>query len=139
MAEYEIGYCKPPINRRFKPGETGNEKGRPRRRATPLVTCIREVMEGPAEYRERGQQTVSTWNEVSLRMLVERAANGDIGAADDILRIRRRAERQAVSAKVIQIENWLPDHPGQTAEEKTEAVQNGRHAEPGDPAKRSGE
>jgi hypothetical protein len=130
MADYIIGYGKPPINRRFKPRESGNPAGRPRRPSTPLASCIREVMEGPAEYRERGQQKVSTWNEVSLRMLVERAANGDIGAADDILRVRRRAERHGVGAKVIQVENWLPDHPGQTAEEKTTAVQDGRHAEP---------
>jgi Family of unknown function (DUF5681) len=130
MADYTVGYCRPPKNRRFKPGESGNSKGRPRRPSTPLANCIREVMEGPAEYREGGQHKVSTWNEVSLRMLVERAANGDLGAADDILRVRRRAERQGVGAKVIQVENWLPDHPGQTAEEKTQAVQDGRHTEP---------
>jgi hypothetical protein len=96
-------------------------------------------MEGPAEYREGGQHKVSTWNEVSLRMLVERAANGDIGAAEDVLRVRRRAERHGVSAKVIQVENWLPDHLGQTAEEKTKAVQDGRHAEPGQPSTQSEE
>lgn len=139
MADYEIGYGKAPKNRRFKPGESGNPKGRPRRPSTPLADCVREVMEGPAEYRERGRQKVSTWNEVSLRMLVERAANGDIGAADDILRVRRRAERHGVSTKVIQVENWLPDHPGQTPEEKSQAVQGGRHTEPSDPPPRSEE
>lgn len=136
MADYTVGYGKPPINRRFKPGELGNPKGRPRRPSAPLANCIREVMEGPAEYREGGRKKVSTWNEVSLRMLVERAAKGDLGAAEDILRVRHRAERRGVGAKVINVENWLPDHPGQTPEEKTKAVQDGRHAEPDHPSQR---
>lgn len=29
-AEYEVGYAKPPKNTRFKPGRSGNPKGRPR-------------------------------------------------------------------------------------------------------------
>ena len=111
MDEYKVGYCKPPQNRRFKPGESGNAKGRPRRRSTLLADCVREVMEGPAEYRERGRREVSTWNEVSLRMLVERAANGDIGAADDILRVRRRAERQGASTKIIPVRKTLATGP----------------------------
>jgi Family of unknown function (DUF5681) len=27
---YEVGYCKPPIAPRFKPGRSGNPKGRPK-------------------------------------------------------------------------------------------------------------
>jgi Family of unknown function (DUF5681) len=127
MADYVVGYRNPPKDWCFKPGETGNSKGRPRHTSTPLAECIRECMEAPAEYRKRGQLKVTTWHELSLQMLVDRAANGDIGAAEDIL----RATRQSVGAKIVRVENWLPDHPGQTAEEKNKAIRDGRHAEPG--------
>ncbi|MGK7651962.1 DUF5681 domain-containing protein [Roseovarius sp. B08] len=29
-ADYEVGYAKPPANTRFKPGQSGNPKGRPK-------------------------------------------------------------------------------------------------------------
>lgn len=131
MADYVVGFRKPPKHRCFKPGQTGNSKGRPRGPSSPLIKYIREVMEAPAEYRKRGRRKVTTWNELSLQVLVDRAANGDIGASEDILRIRRRAQRQGAGAKIIRVENWLPDHPGQTAAEKNKATRDGRHAEPG--------
>ena len=34
-AEPDIGYCKPPIKNQFKPGQSGNPKGRPRKRPKP--------------------------------------------------------------------------------------------------------
>jgi hypothetical protein len=30
MSEYEIGYMKPPIGNKFKPGQSGNKYGRPK-------------------------------------------------------------------------------------------------------------
>jgi len=29
-SEYSVGYCRPPLHSRFKPGKSGNPKGRPR-------------------------------------------------------------------------------------------------------------
>jgi hypothetical protein len=88
-------------------------------------------MDAPMTYRERGETKVASRRTVSPQALVDRAANGDIGAAETLLKIRLRAERLGDGgARVLQIENWLPDHPGQTAEEKTEALQHGRHVEP---------
>jgi hypothetical protein len=87
-------------------------------------------------YRERGQTKIAPRRTVSLQALVDRAARGDIGAAEMLLKIRRRAERLGDgSGRVLHIENWLPDHPGQTAEEKMEALQRGSHVEPGRPPK----
>ncbi len=29
-ADYEVGYCRPPLATRFRPGQSGNPRGRPK-------------------------------------------------------------------------------------------------------------
>lgn len=138
MVEYKVGFKKPPKHRQFKPGESGNPDGRPKRKPAPVADRINEVMETTMTYRERGQTKVATRREVSLLMLVDQAAKGNISAAEGVLDVRQRAERHGGGgAKVIRVENWIPDHPEQTAEEKTKAVEEGRHAEPMRPPTKS--
>jgi len=136
MVEYKVGFGKPPKHRQFKPGESGNPDGRAKRKSTPIGDRINEVMETTVTYRERGQTKVATRREVSLLMLIDQAARGNVPAAEGILNVRQRAERHGGGgAKVIRVENWIPDHSEQTAEEKTKAVQEGRHVEPMQPTK----
>ena len=39
--DYEVGYGKPPRNRQFKPGQSGNPRGRPRRQVA--IQTLREM------------------------------------------------------------------------------------------------
>jgi hypothetical protein len=82
MASHEIGYGKPPLSGRFRAGVSGNPKGRPKRKPTPLAERIKTVLNAPIEYRERGRTKVATYRELSLKMLVDRAISGDLGAAE---------------------------------------------------------
>lgn len=41
--DYEVGYGKPPKHRRFKPGQSGNPRGRPRRQLA--IQTLREMRE----------------------------------------------------------------------------------------------
>jgi hypothetical protein len=93
MASYGIGYGKPPPNGRFRPGVSGNPKGRPKRSPTPLAEIIRTVLNAPIEYRERGRTKVASYRELSLKMLVDKAISGDLDAAELALKILARAER----------------------------------------------
>lgn len=43
MADYEVGFGKPPISRRFAPGVSGNLKGRPKKRPIPLAQTIDKI------------------------------------------------------------------------------------------------
>jgi hypothetical protein len=130
MASYEIGFGKPPKRSQFKRGRSGNPNGRPKRKATPVAEYISQVMDARMTYHERGQVRVATRREVSLRLLVERAANGNIAAIEAILKVRQRAERNgSAGPRVLRVENWMRDRPDQTSEEKTKAVQAGRHAD----------
>jgi hypothetical protein len=129
MANYDVGYGKPPLSGRFRAGVSGNPKGRPKRKPTPLAERIKAVLNAPIEYRERGRTKVATYRELSLKMLVDRAISGDLDAAELALNIRARAERYPGLDPIL-VENWIPDHPDQTADQKTADFAAGRDAEP---------
>jgi hypothetical protein len=123
VADYEVGYGKPPKNTRFKSGRSGNPIGRPKRKPVPIAECINEILDAPIVYQERGRSHTTTRQELSLRILIARAATGDIGAAENLLKIRERAERYGdAGINILKIHDWLPDHPGQTADQKTRAL-----------------
>jgi len=131
MASYEIGYGKPPLGGRFRAGVSGNPKGRPKRKPTPLAERIKAVLNTPIEYRERGRTKVATYRELSLKVLVDRAISGDLGAAELVLKIRARAERYGdPGVDPILVENWIADYPDQTANQKTSEFAAGRDATP---------
>ena len=119
MAGSEIGYGKPPLSGRFRAGVSGNPKGR-EAQADPARRRIKTVLNAPIEYRERGRTKVATYRELSLKMLVDRAISGDLGAAELVLKIRAGAERYGdPGVDPILVENWIADYPGQTAGQKT--------------------
>jgi hypothetical protein len=85
------------------------------------------VLNAPIEYREGGRTKVATYRELSLKILVDRAASGDLDAAELALNIRARAERYPDLDPIL-VENWIPDHPDQTANQKTADFAAGRAA-----------
>jgi hypothetical protein len=118
MADYDIGYGKPPSATRFKPGTSGNPKGRPKRDQS-LGRIVNDVLEAPVEYNENGRKRTATRREVTLKSLILRATQGDVGAAEILQRKRARALRRSDTGfKQLLIRDWLPDYPGQTATQK---------------------
>ena len=122
MAAYEVGYGRPPIEGRFKPGVSGNPRGRPKRQPSAVADHIDDVLAKPMTFREKGRQRIATRGEVILKVVIDRALSGDVSAAQDLLRLIRQAERSGFTASTrIEIADWLPDHVGQTAEQKTQS------------------
>lgn len=123
MADYDIGYGKPPKGKRFEPGKSGNPGGRPKDEPDRLGKIVQEVLDAPMQYRQNGRTKTATRREVGLRLLVEKAVKGDVGAAELLLKKRRHALRHGQNgARRLVVTDWLPDCPGQTAEEKTAAM-----------------
>jgi hypothetical protein len=79
-ARYAVGYRKPPLASRFKPGTSGNAKGRPTG-AKNLKTLIREAMTASISIQE-GQKTkrVSRLEGVVLRQLQKALMGSDQAA-----------------------------------------------------------
>ena len=115
-----IGYQNPPKHTRFKPGVSGNPKGRTKRSPAVLGKIIAEVLSAPVSFREGGRTKVLTRQEVTIKMLIDQAIKGNLAAAEQVLKIRAHAKRFGdAGAQRLLITDWLPDYPGQTAEQKT--------------------
>jgi hypothetical protein len=109
---------------RFKKGVSGNPKGRPKRKREGLLVShiVSEAQNTPTAYREGGRTKWASRLELILKKLVNAALGGDPKSADDLLTLRAQAERNngAWIEKII-VEDWVPDFPGQTGEQKTRA------------------
>lgn len=43
-ADYAVGYCRPPEHTRWKKGQSGNMKGRPKRDVSDFVSCAAKML-----------------------------------------------------------------------------------------------
>ena len=99
----------------------------PKRGPVAFAETIEKVLNAKIEYRERGRTKVASAQELSLRMLVDRAASGDLEAAEIVLKIRERAERYGdAGVELIEISDWMPDYPGQSGEQKAKDLKTSR-------------
>lgn len=120
MSGYKVGYGKPPQNSRFKKGVSANPKGRPKRKPLAAGDIVNNVLNAPAEYRERGQTKKATRRELTIRNYLRLALKGDVKAAETLLRLRAHAQRFGDAGNDrVEVTDWLPDHPGQTGAQKT--------------------
>jgi hypothetical protein len=77
--EYEIGYGKPPEKTRFKPGQSGNPRGRPKY-SKNASTLLSEELSERISLREGGKQIVLTKKQAMIKQLMNKALQGDMRA-----------------------------------------------------------
>lgn len=75
----DVGYGKPPRHTRWKKGQSGNPKGRPKG-ARGLKTDLRAELISRMEIRMNGERVSGTKQQLMLRTLTARAASGDVRA-----------------------------------------------------------
>jgi Family of unknown function (DUF5681) len=120
ISDYKVGYSKPPVKSRFKPGVSGNPKGRPKRKTVALAEIIEAALNAPIGYPIDDRIKVTTRLELSLKALIDRATTGNLTAAGLVLTVREHAQRFGdVGVNRLQISDWLPDYPGQSGDQKT--------------------
>lgn len=76
QAPYPVGYRKPPRQHRFKPGQSGNPGGRPRR-SKNLNTLLEDELDRPIVIKEHGRERRIPKREALIKRLVTKALNGD--------------------------------------------------------------
>ncbi len=150
---YAVGYGKPPQSSRFKPGQSGNPKGRPRQKQRisdfeeelgPVLAAVARVMEKKVQFKRRGKVQQTTGLDTIMHTLLEQAIDGDVRASRMLLALMERAEEKArkregasslafeLATKLIGIMQnakrlglWDEEDLGETAEiTKTEAEES---------------
>lgn len=103
---YPVGYKNPPASGRFKKGQSGNPKGRPKKEDRLSWQVLEDILARNVRIKdETGVLEVPTW-EAIMRQLVNKAVKGDSKAIKDVIQLRERisppeAEKQAVDISIL--------------------------------------
>ena len=73
MTDGEVGYGRPPTHSQFKPGQSGNPKGRPKKKAGPIEIDLDALVDQPREVRKDGRAVQMSSFEIELRQQLVKA------------------------------------------------------------------
>jgi hypothetical protein len=87
-SEDPVGYGRPPKQNQFKPGQSGNPKGRPKG-ARNLNNILEEELEQKVSVTENGRRQRVRKGRLAVRQQVNKAAQGDPKAFQAIARLQQ--------------------------------------------------
>jgi hypothetical protein len=103
---YEVGYGKPPRHSRFKPGQSGNPRGRPKG-ARGLKAIVHDLMTAKIAVRTATGERKISRIEAVLQKTIELAMKGNQRALAELTKLYSAA---------------VPDLPAQTAAPSSEEL-----------------
>jgi hypothetical protein len=109
-----VGYGKPPKQHQYRPGQSGNSKGRPKG-AKSTSTLLRETLDHKIAVRTGATVRKVSVREAILIRLAEAALKGDIKSAHFLL------QRYDIAAETAKPDVMDPDRY-ETVEEAIEAL-----------------
>jgi hypothetical protein len=86
-----VGYKRPPVNRQFKPGQSGNPKGRPKGRKN-FKTIFVEVLSKKVKVRDKNGTRTMSKLEAMIEVMANKALAGDPHAFARIVQIAEKHE-----------------------------------------------
>ena len=90
-----VGYCNPPESTRFKAGQSGNPKGRPKGTLN-MATALERALREKVVVNENGRRRTVTKLEAAVKQLMNKAASGDLKALQLLAGLVRSAEERAL-------------------------------------------
>ena len=84
--DYEVGYCRPPVHTRFKPGQSGNPSGRVKG-SKNLKTLFHQILNEQIPLIDGTQSKKVTKGEALMRRLIIGALKGDSRSLMTLMRI----------------------------------------------------
>jgi hypothetical protein len=90
--DYVVGYGRPPVQHRFQLGQSGNKKGRPKRRPPTAREIEDKLLFDRRSVRSGDKLLNMTTFELLLRKQIELASKGNMRALRDILAAVKKEE-----------------------------------------------
>jgi hypothetical protein len=86
-----VGYGRPPKQTRFKKGQSGNSRGRPKG-ALNLATILARTLKEPVVIIEHGRKKTITKFDAAIKQLVNKAAKGEDRAMAQLFALKQVVE-----------------------------------------------
>jgi hypothetical protein len=96
VRDYKVGYKKPPLHTRFKKGQSGNPRGRPRG-AKNFSTVLNDALNQRVVVTENGRRRKISKRELGIRQLVDKFAMAEVQATRLLLGLMLERERLAAA------------------------------------------
>lgn len=106
---YEVGNKRPPKQWQFKPGQSGNPKGRAKG-STSFDDKVRKELSKVVTVTKNGKPARMSKLEVTVRRLVDRAMTGDPKSTAIIIGLAKRNEEPTTGKEVADV-LAMPDDP----------------------------
>lgn len=85
---YRVGRGRPPLHTQFKTGQSGNPRGRPKGRKSS-AQILDELLSRKVKVGEGSSRRSMTMEEVMMRRICQRAANGELKYVEFVLRLKQ--------------------------------------------------
>ena len=99
--DYQVGFGKPPKHAQFKPGKSGNPRGRPRG-VKNLSTDIEEELNCKIAVTEGGTTTETTKQRAMIKSLFAKALKGDTRAATVLINLILGLEQTRIANDAVE-------------------------------------
>lgn len=83
---YRVGYRRPPRHTQYKPGRSGNPRGKPKGRKNHKTELLEELSK-PVVVTERGRRRTVSMQTLIIKRIVADAGNGDAKARELLLKL----------------------------------------------------
>jgi hypothetical protein len=87
---YAVGYGRPPLNKRFKAGQSGNPKGRPKGRKK-MAALLQDALDKRIPIREGDALRKVSRAEAMILALISKAMKGDAKACATLIALTQKS------------------------------------------------
>ena len=98
---YAVGYCKPPANSQFKPGQSGNPKGR-KKGAQGMKTLAKQMLTERISVRTAGGTKKMTRMDALLHKMVELGMKGNPRMLLGLIQLYEKSVSEHLSSEAEQ-------------------------------------
>ncbi|HYU11241.1 MAG TPA: DUF5681 domain-containing protein [Stellaceae bacterium] len=99
----QVGYGKPPRHSRFRKGQSGNPRGRPKG-SQSAARLARSILNEKIVIRENGKRRAITRREAMLKQLANKGVMGDLRSIREVLNLDAAGAEVETRAKPLRIE-----------------------------------